>query len=95
MALVWDGLKREANLAKHGFDFADFETSFDRDTALYLPAKPSRTGRERYLVIGDWNGETIVACIVSPLGTEAVSLVSLRKASPTERRAYDHHRSRA
>lgn len=95
MPVVWDELKREANVAKHGFDFADFETSFDRDTALYLPAKTSRTGRERYLVIGDWNGETIVASIISPLGSEAVSLISLRSASPTERRAYEHHRSQA
>ena len=93
MAIVWDEPKRETNFARHGFDFADFDACFDGETALYLPAKPSRTGRTRYLVIGEWNGVTVVAAIVSLLGSQALSIVSLRTASPKERQAYERYRS--
>lgn len=95
MTTIWDEPKREANLAKHGLDFADFDTHFDGETALIRPTRPSQNGRERYMVIGDWNGERVVAVIVSPLGTEAISLVSLRNASPVERAAYDRHLAEA
>lgn len=88
---MWDEPKRQANLAKHGLDFADFDACFDGDTALIRPTRPSRTGRARYLLIGDWNGERVAAVIVSPLGTEVLSLVSLRTATPKERTAYVRH----
>lgn len=39
--------KRSANIAKHGFDPADFEDAFSFDRYLTIPTKPSRTGRER------------------------------------------------
>ena len=52
MEIVFDESKRQQNRAKHGYDFADFERCFDRDTALALPTRPSRTGRARYLFVG-------------------------------------------
>ena len=69
MAIIYDEPKRQANIAKHGFDFAEFETAFSVDRFLTRPAKPSRTGRERFLLIGLWNGEVVVAAIISPLGS--------------------------
>lgn len=89
MAIIYDEARRLANIAKHGFDFADFETAFSVDRFLTRPAKPSRTGRERFLLIGRWNGEVVVAAVISPLGSEAVSMVSVRRASKTESAAYD------
>ncbi|WP_456685736.1 BrnT family toxin [Bradyrhizobium sp. P5_C11_2] len=91
MAATWDEPKRLANLAKHGLDFADFDSCFHGETALILPNRPSRTGRRRYLLIGEWNGERVVAVIASPLGIEALSLVSLRYADPEERESYARH----
>ena len=95
MKATWDEPKRRANLLKHGLDFADFDEAFDAETALFLPARPSGNGRTRYILIGDWNGMLVVVVIVSPLGTEALDIVSLRPASPRERNAYDRHRSQA
>jgi uncharacterized DUF497 family protein len=89
MRITWDEPKRIANLAKHGLDFADFESAFDGDTARVVRARPSRTGRGRLILIGRWNGVLVVVAIVSPLGSEATSLVSLRHASSKERDAYD------
>lgn len=52
------------------------------------PTRPSRTGRERFLLVGTWFTETIVAVVISPLGTEACDVVSVRPASAKERAAY-------
>jgi uncharacterized DUF497 family protein len=87
MKITWDEPKRLANLEKHGIDFADLDASF-LESAIALSAKPSTTGRERFRLIGEMNGVLIVAAIVSPLGTEAISVISLRPASKEERELY-------
>jgi uncharacterized DUF497 family protein len=87
---TWDEPKRLANLAKHGLDFADFEEAFSFDRFAALAARPSRTGRERFRLIGSMFGDTVVVAVVSPLGKEAVSIVSLRPANPLERTAYEN-----
>ena len=93
MTAVWDEAKRQANLLKHGLDSAEFETAFDGEDAVYLPAQPSRTGRIRYKIIGRWRDRLVVVVIVSPLGAEAIALVSLRYANPKERAVHDRLRS--
>ena len=79
--------KRIANLAKHGIDLADFEDGFSWDRYLAGPARPSRTGRMRDRFIGTLRGSVVVA-IVSPLGSEAVAVISIRPANEKERMAY-------
>ena len=79
--------KRLANLAKHEIDMNDFETGFSWDAYLVLPAKRSRTGRVREMYLGVLH-ERVVAAIVSPLGTEAITVVSIRPASKKERETY-------
>ncbi|KQT61106.1 hypothetical protein ASG52_17915 [Methylobacterium sp. Leaf456] len=91
MAIPYDEPKRALNLREHGFDFADFATHFDASNAVFAETAPSRTGRERFLVVGLWSDGRIVTAILSPLGTEAWSLVSLRTASEKERRTYAQH----
>ena len=89
MRFVWDKPKRLSNLAKHGLDFADIEEGFDFDRAIVLPAKPSSAGATRIRLIGKLNGKLLVAVIGSALGSEAISIVSLRKASKKERELHD------
>ncbi|MDP4023440.1 BrnT family toxin [Methylobacterium sp. NEAU 140] len=81
--------KRSANIAKHGFDPAEFEAAFSFDRFLSRPTKSSRTGRERVMLIGTWFDEAVVTVIVSPLGSEACDIVSVRRASLKERIAYE------
>ncbi len=79
MRIVWDERKRQLNLAKHGLDFADLDIDFFV-SALVLPA---HSGRQR--AIG-WLDETLVVLVVfQPLGSQAISIVSLRPASKHER----------
>lgn len=89
MIFTFDEPKRQANIAKHGFDLAEFEGAFSFGRFLSLPTKPSATGRERFKLLGSWRGETVVVVIVSPLGTEAVDIVSVRRANTKERATYD------
>ena len=89
MIIVWEEPKRLANHDRHGLDFSAFESAFSFERFLAVPARPSRTGRVRFQLIGALGGETVVIAIVSPLRAEALSIVSLRPAGPQERRAYE------
>ena len=80
MVITWDEPKRLLNLHKHKLDFADFESGFDLDRALFIPA---RAGRDK--LVGLLNGQLVVVAIVQALGTEALALVSLRPANKKER----------
>ena len=83
MLIVWDQPKRDLNIEKYGLDFADLTLAFF-DTALVLPAHSAR-----YRAIGLHEGVLLVAVIFRPLGSEALAVVSMRRASTAERRLYD------
>jgi uncharacterized DUF497 family protein len=87
MKVVWDEPKRQANLATHGIDLADAE-SFDWDTALVVPGHAGGDGRPRFRAIG-WLGRELVTVVFSLLGSEAISAISLRRASRKERKLYE------
>ena len=84
MKILWDEVKRRANMKKHGFDFADV-IDFDWDRAIIENARPDLTGRRRLKAIGYFR-DGIAAAIFSLLGTEAISIISFRKANLKERR---------
>jgi uncharacterized protein len=71
----------------HGLDLADAET-FDWEAALVLPGYPGNDRRPRYRAIGRLHGD-LVALVFSPLGTEAIAVISLRRASRRERQLYE------
>lgn len=85
MRFTCDEPKRLANLDKHGFDLE----AFDFARFATLVTKPSRNGRARLKLIGTWNGETVVVVIIAPLGSEAIDVVSVRRANRRERAVYD------
>ena len=88
MRVVWDEPKRESNLAKHGLDFADARDRFVFEDSVILASRAGSDGRPRFLSIGPLDGR-VVAVVISPLGSEALSLISLRPASRRERRIYE------
>jgi len=79
MKIVWDEPKRLANLDKHGLDFAQVNAEFFAD-AMVVPAKEGR-----YKAIGRLADGTVVI-IFALLGSEAISIISMRAASQRERR---------
>jgi hypothetical protein len=86
MKVVWDEPKRRANTEAHGLDLADAEL-FDWDMALVVAGHPGRDGRARFRAIGRLGGELVVV-VFSPLGTEAISVISMRRASRKERKLH-------
>ncbi len=87
MKVVWDEPKRRSNLATHGFDLADAE-QLDWDNILIVPGHPARDGRPRFRAIGLF-GDELVTVVFSRLGTEGVSVISMRPASNAERKIYE------
>ncbi|MGF9562623.1 BrnT family toxin [Neorhizobium sp. JUb45] len=79
MIFVCDEVKRLANLDKYGLDFADV-MFFGWETAVL---EPSHSGRVK--AIGYYRDGTAVV-IYAGLGSEAISIISFRPASPKERR---------
>jgi uncharacterized DUF497 family protein len=80
MKVVWDEPKRRQNIAKHGLDFAELSLAFFLD-AYVGPAKEGR-----FKAVGELHGQIVVAVIFRQLGSEALSVVSMRPANRKERR---------
>ncbi len=78
MKIVCDENKRLTNLAKHGMDFAELEPVFE--SALIRPSVGGRS-----VAVGIFEGAVIAAVVYRPLGAEAVSVISMRRASRKER----------
>jgi uncharacterized protein len=78
MKIVWDEVKRQANLRKHGFDFAGLDVTFF-ERALIFPAK-----RGRRQAIGVFVDQMAVV-IFFQLGQEGLSIISMRAANRKER----------
>ncbi|RJL09433.1 BrnT family toxin [Paracoccus siganidrum] len=78
LMIVWDEPKRQTNLAKHGLDFADLDEGF------FLGALVVRTRQDRFKAMGRFADGTI-AVVFATLGTEGVSVISMRPASKKER----------
>lgn len=79
MRIVWDEPKRLANLQKHGLDFASLTEDWFADAMV----APARLGRLK--AVG-WQDGRMVVVVFALLGTEAVSVISMRPASAAERR---------
>ncbi|WP_363325474.1 BrnT family toxin [uncultured Methylobacterium sp.] len=77
---VWDEPKRLANLDKHGLDFAGLDPGF----FLSAVVRVSHSGR--FLALNRHQGLP-VAVVFRPLGSGAISLISLRPARADERRS--------
>ncbi len=82
MRIVWDEPKRLANMARHGLDFADLDEAFFAGSVI-VPAKFGRL-----IAVGRHHDGTILVVFVA-LGTEGVSVVSMRPAGRKERRLID------
>jgi uncharacterized protein len=79
MRIVWDERKRLANIVKHEMDFADLTAEFF-EAAVVQPAKAGRS-----IAVGWFAGIGTVVVHVR-YGNEAISIVSMRRASARERR---------
>lgn len=77
MNIPYDETKRLQNIEKHGLDFAELDLEFFA-ASVVIPAKEGR-----FMAIGEFRGGIII--VFRPLGSEAVSIISMRPANRKER----------
>ena len=85
MRFEWDERKRLSNLQKHGLDFIDVAAVLE---APHVLAGSSYGGaEERFLVTGVLKGRHVT--VVYTARSEAIRLISFRRARREERQAYE------
>lgn len=85
--LTWDEAKRQANLRKHGLDFA--MASAVLDSRLRLDVDTVRGGERRVQSISYALGFLAVLTVVHTGRDGATRIISFRRASTMEREMYD------
>ena len=91
MRFEWDPLKDRQNLARHGISFETARLVFDDPRALSIQDRTVE-GEERWQTLGMIGGVVIVLVAHTyreEHGDEVIRIVSVRKATPRERRAYE------
>ena len=82
---TWDETKRQANIAKHGLDFADAEKVFAGPIVLYEDDR-SDYGEQRMVRIGLL--DYLVVLIVHVETEDTIRIISMRKADNDETDLY-------
>jgi uncharacterized DUF497 family protein len=82
---TWDARKRQENLRKHGFDFADAYRVFDGFT-LTEEDVLGVYGEQRLMTLGFLNG--VVVSVTHTERASGMRVISIRKASRHETQTY-------
>ena len=86
MSFKWDPAKAQANLRKHGVDFADAVGVLEDPAAVTID--DDATGEKRFVSVGtDFIGRLLVVCWTRR--GEDIRLISVRPATRAERRQYE------
>lgn len=89
MKFEWNERKNEANIDKHGFDFADAHRIFDLPMAVELDERDDY-GEDRWIGTGMLDGRVVVVVYTEPDGN-VIRIISLRKALSYERKNYEQY----
>ncbi|KYC43378.1 hypothetical protein WA1_14130 [Scytonema hofmannii PCC 7110] len=89
MNFEWDKNKNEANIIKHGLDFADAPRIFNFPLRISLDEREDY-GEDRWIGIGMLDGRVVVVVYTEP-DEQTVRIISLRKALPYERKRYEQY----
>ena len=87
MDFQFDPAKAAGNLRKHGVSFADAEAVFMDPLALHR-IDPDAEGEERFVTVGAGSAGHLLV-VVYTLRGDAIRLISARRATPVEIRAYE------
>jgi uncharacterized protein len=87
MDFQFDPAKAAGNLRKHAVSFADAEAVFVDPLALHR-IDPDAEGEERFVAVGAGSAGHLLV-VVYTLRGEAIRLISARRATPVEIRAYE------
>jgi uncharacterized DUF497 family protein len=82
----WDDTKNQTNIEKHGIDFLDSTTIFERPTLQALDDRRNY-GEDRYNAIGLMDDGTIIHVTYTERDGD-IRIISARRANQEEREAY-------
>ncbi len=82
----WDEAKNRSNIRKHGIDFVDVPTMFDRPMAVFLDDREDY-GEHRWIGIGMLKTITAVVVFVER-NPNTIRILSARKATRREEAIY-------
>lgn len=85
MNFTWDEKKRQANLQKHGLDFADAGKVFNSPLVLFEDQRQNY-GEQRMIGVGLL--DFLVVLIVHVESDEEIRIISMRKAGSNETDLY-------
>jgi hypothetical protein len=85
----WDTQKGVSNLKKHGVSFEEAKTSFTDPFARLIPDPDHPEGEERFILLGTSIHSRLLIVCHCVRANDTVRLISARKASPQERKAYE------
>ena len=88
MRFEWDEHKRETNIRRHGFDFADAKQVFAGPVLVRLDMRQDY-GEDRWIGIGITNGRVVVVVYTEQDNGETIRIISLRKALKHERKRFE------
>lgn len=89
MKFEWEESKKQSNLIKHGFDFADAYRIFNLPMVVELDERENY-GEDRFVAIGLLDGRVVVIVYTEP-DVRTIRIISLRKALSYERKYYEQY----
>ena len=88
---IWDEIKAESNLLKHGISFEEAKTAFYDPSARILYDPDHSKPEDRILLLGKSNSlRMIIVCHLYREHGKTIRLISARKATKTERKQYQN-----
>ena len=87
MTFQWDPRKANQNFRKHGVRFADGVAALHDPLAVTI-SDPTSEDEERFVTIGADDRERVLVIVYTWRG-EVVRLISVRRSTARERRAYE------
>lgn len=94
MRFEWDEAKALANERKHGVAFEEARTVFGDACAVHAHDGPHSWNEERFIIIGMSERPRLLVVVYVERVEETFRLISARRATVRERRAYEEKASR-
>ena len=88
MKFQWDENKNQANLKKHGIDFAEAIYVFADPFALNLPDDEHSDNEERWILLGKSLQSVVLLVVHTYREGDAIRIISARKSTKNEQRIY-------
>ena len=86
MEFEWDPDKRQANVRKHGVDFAEAMTVFGDRLEKTIRDPDHSTGEERFMSLGESETGRLLVVSCTERSGDRIRIIGARPAIPRERR---------